>query len=178
LRGSYDVAPADVYCSRIGLILPILFPFCSQLGLAARSSRARGLSAVRAADRSDGGTCKHAVTKISIRLRNRPHRGGAAGIARASHLTQVIIRIAFAKTAPMGCRKGVGTAWHFRSLSRAGTACRLPSGPRSWNWCGVAESHYTGWRLEELYLPPENQASWSSRAGTGRSIPWRLRNSL
>jgi hypothetical protein len=102
----------------------------------------------------------------------------AAGIAPASDLTQVVIQIEFVKTAPMGCRKGVGTAWHFRSLSRAGTACRLPSGPRSWNWCGVAESHYTGWRLEELYLPPENQASWSSRAGTGRSIPWRLRNSL
>ena len=28
---------------------------------------------------------------------------------------------------------------HYQSLSRTGTACRLPSGTRSWHWCGVAE---------------------------------------
>ena len=37
---------------------------------------------------------------------------------------------------------------HSRSLSRTGTACRLPSGTRSWHWCGVAEFRDNGECLE------------------------------
>jgi len=61
----------------------------------------------------------------------------AAGIAPASRIPQVVIQMEFVKTAPRGCRKGVGTVWHFRSLSPLGMAWHRKSGRRSWIWCGV-----------------------------------------
>ena len=61
----------------------------------------------------------------------------AAGIAPASRLTQHITEYAVTKCDQRAGRNMAGRARHSASWSQAGIACRLPSGTRSWNWCGL-----------------------------------------
>ena len=73
----------------------------------------------------------------------------AAEIAPASQIPQVV--------SLHDCCAEHGCQWlHYvcgdevlrKLVSRTGTACRLPSGPRSWHWCGVAEFRDNGECLE------------------------------